>query len=72
MPLIREMRQKNLLYTSITPSLLIEVPEVSQEGSFIFRDIEFTHFYDFSIEFWNCSDIVIYFFHFIIGYEKNS
>ena len=36
------------------------------------RDIEFTYFYDFSIECWNCSDRVIYiFFHFIIGYEKN-
>jgi hypothetical protein len=40
------------------------------------RDIEFTYFYDFSIECWNCSDSVIYIFsfyhrHFIIGYEKN-
>ena len=34
------------------------------------RDIEFTYYYDFSIECWNCSDSVIYIFHFIIGYEK--
>jgi len=34
------------------------------------RDIEFTYVYDFSIECWNCSDSVIYFFfHFIIGCE---
>jgi hypothetical protein len=26
------------------------------------RDIEFTYFYDFSIECWNCSDNVIYIF----------
>jgi hypothetical protein len=26
------------------------------------RDIEFTYFYDFSIECWNCSDSVIYIF----------
>jgi hypothetical protein len=25
--------EKNLLYTSLTPSLFIEVPELSQEGS---------------------------------------
>jgi hypothetical protein len=29
------MSQKNLLYTSLTPSLFIEVPELSQDGSFI-------------------------------------
>jgi hypothetical protein len=28
------------------------------------RDIEFTYFYDFSIECWNCSDSVIYIFSF--------
>jgi hypothetical protein len=28
------------------------------------RDIEFTYFYDFSIECWNCSDSVIYMFSF--------
>jgi ABC-type anion transport system duplicated permease subunit len=34
-------------------------------------DIEFTYFYDSSIQCWNCSESVIYiFFHFIIGYEK--
>ena len=36
------------------------------------RDIEFTYFYDFSIECWNCSDSVIYFFHFIIDCEKHN
>jgi hypothetical protein len=29
------MLKKNLLYTSLTPSLFIEVPELSREGSFI-------------------------------------
>jgi hypothetical protein len=32
--LIRERPQKNLLHTSLTPSLFFEVPELSQEGSF--------------------------------------
>ena len=31
----RNAVEKNLLYTSLTPSLFIEVPELSQEGSFI-------------------------------------
>jgi hypothetical protein len=29
------MLKKNLLYTSLTPSPFIEVPELSPEGSFI-------------------------------------
>jgi hypothetical protein len=29
------MPEKNLLYTSLTPSFFIEVPELSQEGSFV-------------------------------------
>jgi hypothetical protein len=28
------------------------------------RDIEFTYFYDFSAECWNCSECVIYIFSF--------
>jgi hypothetical protein len=37
------------------------------------RDIEFTYFYDFAIECWELfRQCDIYFFHFIIGYEKNS
>jgi hypothetical protein len=36
------------------------------------RDIEFAYFYGFVIECWNCSDSVIYIFHFIIGYEKET
>ena len=37
------------------------------------RYTEFTYFYDFSIECWNCSDSVIYiFFHFIIDYLKKT
>jgi hypothetical protein len=37
------------------------------------RYTEFTYFYDFSIECWNCSDSVIYiFFHFIIDYVKKT
>jgi hypothetical protein len=34
------------------------------------RDNKFAYFYDFSIEFWNCFDSLIFIFHFIIGYEK--
>jgi hypothetical protein len=33
------------------------------------RDVDFTYFYDFPIECWNCSDSGLLFFHFIIGYE---
>jgi hypothetical protein len=33
------------------------------------RDMEFTYVYDISIECWNCSDSVIFFFHFIRGCE---
>ena len=37
------------------------------------RDIEFTYFYDFSIECWNCSDSVIYIFSFYYRLcKKNS
>ena len=39
------------------------------------RDIEFTYFYDFSIECWNCSDSVVYIFFillYILGYEKKT
>ena len=55
------MPQKNLLYTSLTPSLFIEVYELSQEGSFlcVLGDIEFKYFSDFYIECWNCSDSMI-------------
>jgi hypothetical protein len=35
------------------------------------RDIEFTYFYDFSIECWNCSDSVIYIFSFYYRLWKN-
>ena len=35
------------------------------------RDIEFTYFYDFSIECWNCSDNVIYIFSFYYRLWKN-
>jgi hypothetical protein len=37
------------------------------------RGIEFTYFYDFSIECWNCFDSVIYIFFislYILGYDK--
>jgi len=36
------------------------------------RDIEFDYFYYFSIEFWNCSDRVTFYFvfHSIIGCEN--
>ncbi len=34
------------------------------------RDIEFAYFYIFLLNFWNFSDSVIFFFHFITGCEK--
>jgi hypothetical protein len=61
------MPYKNLLYTSLTPSLFIEVPELSQEGPFI----EFTYFYDFLLNAGTVPTVWYIFFHFIIGYEKN-
>ena len=36
------------------------------------RDIEFSYFYDFSIECWNCSDSVIYIFFILLGYEEKK
>ena len=37
------------------------------------RDIEFTYFYDFSIECWNCFDSVIHIFFILLqGMKKNS
>ena len=35
------------------------------------RDIEFTYFYDFSIECWNCSDRAIYIFFILLQAMKN-
>ena len=34
------------------------------------RDIEFTYFYDFSIECWNCSESVMYIFSFYLRLLK--
>ena len=51
------------MYTNLTPSLFIGVPELSQEGSFISV-----------LGLLNAGTVptVCYiFFHFIIGYEKN-
>ena len=68
-----------VICTSLIPSpFFIDVPVLSQERLYIImcmcvRDIEFVYFYDFSIEFWNCSDSVIFVFHFIIhGVECNG
>jgi hypothetical protein len=36
------------------------------------KDIEFTYFYDFSIECWNCSDSVIYIFSFYYRLWKKT
>jgi hypothetical protein len=36
------------------------------------RDIEFTYFYDFSIECWNCSDSVVYIFSFYSSTHIND
>ena len=36
------------------------------------RDIEFTYFYDFSIECWNCSDSVIYIFFILLQVMKKT
>ena len=50
--------------TSLTPQLVIEVTVPSQEGErscICIRGIHFVSFYDLSIEFWNCSDSVVYF-----------
>jgi hypothetical protein len=58
------MSQKNLLYTSLTPSLSIEVPKLSQEGSFIcVLGISNLHI---STIFLLNAGTVLTFFHFII------
>ena len=66
------MSQKNLLYTNLTPSLFIEVPELSQEGSFICV-LSISNLHISTIFLLNAGTVptVCYIFvHFIIGYEK--
>jgi hypothetical protein len=68
------MSQKNLLYTNLTPSLFIEVPELRQEGSFICV-LGISNLHVSTIFLLNAGTVptVCYiFFHFIIGYEKPS
>ena len=52
--------------TSITPPLLNKVPGPSQRSEKYMHTcdfcIEFACFYDFSMEYWNCSDSSVYFF----------
>jgi hypothetical protein len=60
--------------TSLTPSFFTEVPVLSQESERVMymcvRDIAFSYFYDFSIEFLELFRRCDTFFHFIIGCEK--
>ena len=64
----------NLLYTSLTPSLFIEVHELSQEGSFICAlVISSLHISTFFLLNAGTVPTVCYiFFHFIIGYEHTA
>ena len=62
------MPYKNLLYSSLTPSLFIEVPELSQEGSFICV-LGISNLHISTIFLLNVGTVLT-FFHFIIGYEK--
>jgi ABC-type anion transport system duplicated permease subunit len=66
------MSLKNLLYTSLTPLLFVEVPELSQEGSFICV-LGISNLHISTIYLLNAGTVptVCYiFFYFIIGYEK--
>ena len=60
--------------TSLTPSLLTKVPVISQESEWsCICVLGISHFpisTIFLFNFWNFSDDVILFFHFIIGCEK--
>jgi hypothetical protein len=60
--------------TNLTPSLFIEVPELSQEGSFIcVLGISNLHISTiFLLNVGTVPTVWYTFFHFIIGYEKNS
>jgi hypothetical protein len=52
---------------TLTPTLFIEVSVPSHEKNrpVCVEGIEFSSFYDFSIEIWNCSDSVVFLaFHF--------
>ena len=66
------MSLKNLLYTSLTPLLFVEVPELSQEGSFIcVLGISNLHISTiFLLNAGTVPTVCNIFFHFIIGYEK--
>ena len=68
------MSQKNLLYTNLTPSLFIEVPELRQEGSFIcVLGISNLHISTiFLLNAGTVPTVCYIFFHFIIGYEKTQ
>ena len=52
--------------TSLNPPLFIEMSGQNQDSErYVYlcaRGIEFVSFYDFSIGFWNCSDILVSFF----------
>jgi hypothetical protein len=68
------MPSKNLLHTSLTPSLFIEVPELRQEESFICV-LGTSNLHISTIFLLNAGTVptVWYiFFHFIIGYEKKT
>jgi hypothetical protein len=62
------------MYTSLTPSLFIEVPELSQEESFICV-LGISNIPVSTIFFLNAgtvSTVLYFFFHFIIGCEQKS
>ena len=68
------MSQKNLLYTNLTPSLFIEVPELRQEGSFIcVLGISNLHISTiFLLNAGTVPTVCYIFFHFIIVYEQTA
>jgi hypothetical protein len=68
------MSWKNILYTSLTPSLFIEGHELSQEVSFIYvLGISSLHISTiFLLNAGTVPTVCYIFFHFIIGYEQTA
>jgi hypothetical protein len=68
MSLARKCEHKYIyIATSLTPLLIIHCAKPGKWAvtHMCVRDIDFAYFYDFSSEFWNCSDDVLFVFQFI-------
>ena len=73
------MREQTILKTSVTRHVILDknlstgVSVTSQKSarlSTCVRGISFAPFYNLSIGFWNCSDIVVFFFSVLLTYSS--